>query len=353
MLRILGASLLLSTAPLALVAQVAPRTVVDDLLERITADLNDLRYAEAITSGRILIAQAGTLPIGTRTRAHLLLAAAFFPEDTTLQQSDSAVAHLSIAIRLTPDASYPADLRWRGLDSLVAATRVATVAAVVRVPTRQSIGGPGREATVELVASGFSNVTMRLRSFEDGGLVREDSASGETVRFAIPLHDGTAILLRPGRFDLALVARRPGRPDSIVLHRDLVLEATPPLLVTEPPLDPSLLLPVVGTPDRRGALKLGAGTALATLAFAFVMRSDADLRASYGVDPRAYAVAGTIAVTVTAFSWRARAQPIPANVVKNAATRALHDRSVRDLRALNAERLTPYEGTLIVAGGAP
>jgi hypothetical protein len=349
MLRRVLAALLLATGSVALQAQDSSSSVVDDLLNRITSDLNDLRYADAIRSGRILAGQSALLTPTTRTRLHLLMAAAYFPEAATLQRSDSARAHLAAAIRLTPDAEYPLDLRWRGLDSLLASTRARTFAAVLRAPARQGIGGPGREALIELVASVPSRIEFQVVSRRDGRVMHRDSVSADRARIRLPLHDGSRVLLPPGGYDLVLTVRRDGSADSLRVTYVAALEAETLPIEAEPVFESLALLPENLTPDRDRLLRAGVSTAVATVAIATLGRGDPDLRSSYAPDARAYIAGGAIIAGVAAFAWRAGSRPIPTNIAANAAARAAHAQAVAAVRARNADRLASYTGVLVIA----
>jgi hypothetical protein len=327
-------------------AQDSARSVVADLLDRIVAHINDLRYDDAITSARLLTRQASTLSESDRVRLHLLLAAAFFPAERPLQRPDSARVHLDAAIRLAPDASYPADLRWRGLDSLLAATKTATLAAVLRAGERQPIGGPGIAATVTALASAPSDLEFQLRSRLTGEVVRRDRQTAITTVFRIGLHDGTSGLLAAGTYDALLIVRRDGRRDSLVVAYAAIVEAPALTLEAEPVFDANQLRPESLTPNRGRTLRTAGIAALSTLALGTVGRSNPELESSYAPDARAYFAATAIGGAVALFALRPRARAIPANVAANSSLRTAHQRSLDAVRARNADRLAQHVGEL-------
>lgn len=338
--------------PVTLPAQVAEQSAVVDLLDRMTADINDLRYAEAIATGRAIVPRAAGLPVALRTRLHLLLAAAYFPEDRAIQRPDSALVHLATAIRATPDAAYPAELRWRGLDSLLARARSSTVAAALRAPARQRVAGPGSEARLGFVATPGTTVELRLRRRADDVIVFADTMVSESGEFRVAAYDGSRVRLSAGAYDLELVARR-GADGAVARVHAATVEAPTLELESLPALAPELLLPDSAVPDIRRIRRTGAIAGAATVAFALLARRDPDLRAAYGPDPRSFIAGGAIVAGALWFTRRVEVTPLPANIAANASLRAMHARAVAEVDARNAARLATYAGTLVVATDVP
>jgi hypothetical protein len=347
--RALRIACLLLLVPLPTMAQDAARSVVDDLLDRIVADINGLRYDEAITRGRSLTRQAATLSDANRARLHLLLAAAFYPAERPLQRPDSARRHLAAAVQVAPDAAYPAELRWRGLDSLLAATRLRTLAAVLRAPERQQAGGPARAATFSALASAPSDLELVVRSRESGDVVHRDRREERTTEtdFRVPLHVEQRAVMLPGTYDALLIVRRAGVRDSAVVPYRLTVEAEPIALEPEPAFDESSLRPESVTPDRARTLRAAGLAVLGTAALGILGRHDADLRETFTPDSRAYTTGLAFGAVVTVFALRPRTRTMPANVAANAALRAVHARAVQDVQRRNADRLETYSGVIV------
>lgn len=336
----------------ALPAQGTEPSAVVDLLDRMTADINDLRYAEALATGRALAARAAGLAVPLRTRLRLLLAAAYFPEDAALQRADSAVVQLKAAVEDAPDAAYPAELRWRGLDSLLAHARSTTVSAVLRPPARQPVAGPGAEARFPFVATPGTTVELRVQRAGDEAVLLADTLVAESGAFRLAAHDGSRMLLAAGAYRLVLTARR-GSDPAVSRSYAASVEAPPLALEPLPELEPGALLPEVARPDGRRVRRLGAIAAAATIATALFARTDADLRSAYGPDPRA-AVAGAAIVGGTLwFAGSRELTPIPRNVAANAATRAAHARTLIATQERNAAALAAWAGTIVMGPDAP
>lgn len=335
--------------PTGVAGQGASRSPVDDLLDRVTADINDLRYVDAIVRGRALAQQADAMAVPQRVRLQLLMAAAFFPDERAQQRGDSALAHLRAAVRLAPDVRFAAELRWRGLDSLLETARARTVAAVLRAPEEQRSGGPGSAASVELVAHRPMRLALRVVDRATGRTVRRDTATAERVRIDLPAHDGSRLLLAAGEYDLILVAHEIGRPDSVAAVHALSVDGTPPLLEPEPDLPAATLRPEYRAPNRTGVLATGFAFSGATIVLATLGRSDAALRDGFSPDARAYAVGGAILLGTAVVAWRDRGRPVPRNVAANADIRADHARRVEAVRATNRTRLEGYRATVRIA----
>jgi hypothetical protein len=355
MLRRLLLATLLATllAPSLAAAQEPARSAVVELLDRITADINDLKYAEALEVGRALALRSAVLPVALRTRLHLLMAAAYFPEDPSIQAADSASLHLRRAIQLAPDAAYPAELRWRGLDSLLAEARSREVAVALRVPPRQPIGAAGAAARLPFVATANTAVELRVTRRSNGQLVHADTIIAEQGEFTLAAHDGTRIIVPTGAYDLVLTATRGGSADAVSHTHTGVVETPVLVLEEEPALRSESLLPESAVPARRQLIRTGLIVGAATAGLAVLGRTDGDLRGAFDPDPRAFAVGAVIAASVAWFARRDEVTPLPANVAANEVTRAVHARAVAAVRERNAARLANYTGTLVVVTDVP
>lgn len=333
-------------------AQVQARAAspVDDVLDRITGDINDLRYADALRRGRAIAGSERQLSLARRVRWRLLMAAAFYPDDERRHQHpDSALRHLSALVRIAPDAHYQPEMRWRGLDSLLDVARTRTLGAVARAPASQRIGGTTAAGRVDVIAT--RRVRVAVAVVDAGGTVLQHaSATGDSVRLELRANDGRHVLLPPGGHDLVLVAHDlENERDSVVTRYALVVEGDPPLLEPEPPLAPSALLPERIAPARGPLIAKGVVFTGLTLAIATAGRGDATLRDRFPADSRAYLVGGAIVAGVAAIIATAQSRPIPANVAANASTRAEHDRSIARVLEVNRGRLRTHVVTVRIA----
>lgn len=349
MSKSLVAALLILCAPVLVSAQARTASPVDDLLDGITADINDLRYDEAVRRGRALSSAADDMPIAQRSRWRLLMAAAFYPEERALQQPDSATRHLRALIRLAPDARYAAEMRWRGLDSLLESARIETFAAVVRGPRVQRAGGADEPGRVDIVASRGARLRLDVVNRSSGRVVQSDSAEGATASLRLLAHDDRRLLLAPGEYDLVLTAHDTASRDAAdpVTHRyTLTVEGEAPELVPEPPLPASSLLPERVAPAKGRLIAKGLAFAGLTFAFATVARNDATLRDRFPADTRALLVGGAMIAGVGTLLARQKERPIPANIAANAEARRAHDLRIEQVITGNRQRLVGHAATV-------
>ncbi len=323
---------------------------VDDVLDRITGDINDLRYADALRRGRGIAGSEQSLPLAQRVRWRLLMAAAFYPDDEKRHQHpDSALRHLRALVRIAPDARYRPEMRWHGLDSLLDIARERTLGAVARAPATQRVGGANATGRVDVIATRRVRVSVAVVDAE-GAVLQHASGTGDSVRLELRANDGRRVLLPPGGHDLVLVAHDLADDrDSVVTRYALVVEGSPPMLEPEPPLAASALLPESVAPARGPLLAKGVVFTGFTLAIATAGRADETLRDRFSDDGRAYLVGGAIVASVAAIIATSRSRPIPANIAANEATRAEHDRSIQRVLDVNRGRLRNHVVTVRIA----
>lgn len=338
------------TTPASSRAQARAASPVDDVLDRITGDINDLRYADALRRGRGIAGSEQGLALAQRVRWRLLMAAAFYPDDERRHQHpDSALRHLRALVRIAPDARYAPEMRWSGLDSLLDVARARTLGAVARASASQRIGGSGAPGRIDVIATRPVRVSIAVVT-ADGRVLQRDSASGDSVRLALRAHDERRVLLPQGGHDLVLVAHDlEDDRDSVVTRYALVVDGEPPLLEPEPPLPASALLPEVLSPSRGPLIAKGIVFSGLTFALATAARGDATLRDRFPADGRAFAVGGVMLASVGAIILGSRSRPIPANVAANARARAEHDQRISRVIETNRGRLRGFTVTVRIA----
>ncbi len=345
MLRVraaLAVAVLLALSPIGGGAQgTGNGSNVDALLDRVAADINDLKYEQAIQRGQSLAISATAMTTTHRVRWRLLMAAAFFPEDVRLQHGDSALRHLDAAVLLQPDARYDPAMRWRGLDSLLARSRERTLGVALRPTGTQHADGGDAPARVTVIASHPTRFRLNLVDRATDETVHADTASGDSAVFAIPAHDGRRVILAPGTYDLEVTAIDAGRAARTVRH-EVTVAGEAPSLEPEPVLAASSLLPEFTPVPRRKALLTGLAFSGATLAIASMGRSSDALRDRFGTDARAYAISAGMLVGVTAVLWKQKGTPLPQNAIANATARSRHQRELDGVTARNSALLRKY-----------
>lgn len=343
-------ALLLVITPFVAGAQRQAASPVDDVLDRMTADINDLRYADAIRRGSAFGSSVDALSLAQRVRWRLLMAAAHYPFEREHQRPDSASRHLRAVVRLAPEARYAPEMRWRGLDSLLENARGRTLAAVVSGPASQRAAGPAAPGRVDVLATRPVHVRAAVVVRATGEVMQSDTATGARPTLRLIAHDERRVLLAPGEYDIVLTAwDLASRGDSVVTRYALSIEGTIPALAPEPPIPASALLPERADPGARRFLAKGLAYTALTVAVATLVRSDRSLRGEFGTDGRAFAVGGAMLVGTGALLWRAKERTIPANVAANAAARAEHDRRIGDIIRANRVQLASYAVTARIA----
>lgn len=332
---------LLSLLPLAVGAQRSAESNVDVLLDRVAADINDLKYGEAIRRGQSLAISATAMSTAHRVRWRLLMAAAFFPEDPDLQNGDSAMRHLEAAVQLQPDARYDPAMRWRGLDSLLDRSRARTLGVALRPVKPQQADGGDAPARVTVIATHATRFRLNLVDRATDKTVHADTASGDSAVFTIPAHDGRRVILAPGTYVLEMTAVDAGVAARTVRH-EVTVRGELPTLEAEPDLDQSSLLPEFTPVPRRRAILTGLAFSGATLAVASMGRSDGALADRFDTDARAYAVSAAMLVGVTAVLWKKKGAPLPKNAVANATLRTRHQQALDAVIARNRAQLRRY-----------
>lgn len=118
LLHLTPAVALLLFAPRA-AAQTQQGSPVVEMMTRARNALNDLRYAEADSLARRVLALGTLLTRQQQIDALQLRAAAAYPDEAAEQRQDSAIALIRTLVDMGATAEFPREISWPGLDSLV------------------------------------------------------------------------------------------------------------------------------------------------------------------------------------------------------------------------------------------
>jgi hypothetical protein len=325
---------------------------VDDLILRVVSDVSDLRFGDALTRGREILAAGTTLRPQQEITLRIAMAAAFFPDFGGDQQPDSALTQFDRVVRIAPDAEIPITLAWDGLDSLLQVARARTFVVVVRPPMDSVAIGGERRAEIEVVATRAAR--YRLATRRVGGSVTYVhsvwSTPASSAQLALRADDGTHVLLEPGAHDVFVTAVDPVGGDSITVVRRAVVTGTRPSLLTTPVLDSAQLQQEESRPRPfRTAL-----TGLLFGGFAVVVANEArgaePLRSAFAADNRAGLVGGAILLAAVGAIWMGRDGRDEAAITYNAAVREAHARALAAAESENRRRLAQYRATMVIAG---
>ncbi len=349
MLRWWRPALLAAAALASPLAAQQRRSPTDDVIEAAKRALNDLRYDEAIRLGRDIEPFTAQMRTAQVVALRQVLALAFFPEEREFQRPDSALRQLVALVRLRPDADLAPDLRWSGLDSLLAVARERTFAAALVPVAEYQMGGAFTVATTRsarvrlvLVERGSGRVVAR-----DSALVRGREA------LTLRAHDDREVAVRAGEHELRLAAFDVVTRDSVLVAVPVVATATSVSLLPLPVLDSTRLRVERERPDRARTAVKGLLFGVATAAIGSLARGGGRLARDFDPDPRAAGMGAVIALGSLGLALTEKGRAIPAAVRANDQVRAAHARALAAAQEENARRLAGYRVTLRVSGEAP
>lgn len=334
---------LTNTAPLR--AQQADP--VDDLITRVIADVNDLRYADAITRGRELLTFSKTMRPAQEALLRSVLAAAYYPEETDAQQPDSAIAQFAAGIRVQPDLALPIELRWAGLDSLLSVARARTFAIVVSAD-EQSLVGPGATAALSVHSSRPARFTLRTSLLGSAVQTPQSSTTAADTHASLSYraHDGRDLLLAPGEYVATIVAVDPNTGDSTVVTRRVLVEGAPLLIVAPPAFDSTQLRPETSKPPMLRTMLTALAVGTATFIIGSLGGGDDDFGDDFEPDGRSIVVGLAIFGAGASTYWLDKGKADPEAVAANTALRDAHRKAVEDAAAESARRLREYRVTV-------
>lgn len=322
---------------------------VDDLILRVIADLNDLRYDDAIARGREVFRSAATMTPAQEALLRTALAAAFYPEEEPAQRPDSALAQFAAAIRVKPDVVLPVELRWSGLDSLLDVARSRVFAVVVQADSPRVLAGPDARGGLMVQSSRPARFTLRTGLVGSSTSVVQSTSSEPSTASVLMFRalDGRDVLLAPGAYTATITAVD-AAGDSVQLRRRLLVEGQPLFIVAPPVFDSTRLLPE----RRRGSLARRAlisavlgGTAFYVASLFKDAEFDGDFRpsgASVGLGLSVFAIG-------VSTHWIFGAGRDADAVAANARLREEHRRAVERAEEESAARRNAYRVTVTLA----
>jgi hypothetical protein len=336
----------------AQVQQSSTGSPIDDLLTRAQQAFNDLNYLRADSLARQVLA-AGRTNQDQRTRAMLVIAAAYFPEEVPAQKRDSAIAILKQALRADLDVKFPQDLTWAGLDSLLAQTRRTMFTVALSADSEQVAVGQQGAGVIGVRATRAAKFRITLTPAGGGARVYADSALGTSATMRFPTMRGERPAFSSGDYDVSIFATDSATGDTLTLHR-LARIASPPLAFVAPPIaiDSSRLLAERAPRYGQRGLVVGGALALATYGFSNLLHADAAVKSTAGGDSKGLSVAAVAGLVVIGASYMDKGAPIPSAIASN---RKLHDdlaAGIRDALAENIRRVAIYRVTITMTAGA-
>lgn len=336
---------------LPLAARAQSPEIVDALIQRVVADVADLRYADAIGRARELLRPGAALTPAQEIRLRTALAAAFYPDEEGEQRPDSALAQFDRVVRLAPDAELPITLAWPGLDSLLARSRARTFAVLLRAAA-DSFEVDGSGVPLGLVVSRPALLRLETRPVGGRALARHDATldARATATLRLRAQDRQRLLLQHGDYDLVVTALDPARGDSVQYVRRLIVTGAPPALLPTPVLDSTRLRPERREPRPGRTALTGLLFGTVTLAIASGARAEEPVRSAFGVDGRSALVAAAAVTAGVMAAWTDRDGVDDEAVAFNAALRDAHERAVAAALAENARRLANHRVRVLLAG---
>ncbi len=293
---------------------------VNDLIERATSALNNLKYDEAISLAREGLAQRRIRTPQALT-LNQIMAAAFYPDPADGgkdQRPDSAISYLRRAIKLQADAPLADGYRWAGIDSLFASTKAQTFASSVRPAAENALTGTDGRAFVEVVSTRPAVMILRSRSERDGVVMTHDSSSATTrARLALRAHDGTIPLFVTGDYEIIVEVRdlQTGQTDTIGFPA--TANGAPPALDHIPALSPTALKPERAPRARGKGIAAGLVIGTATVLLSMYARAEEPIRSTYSSDGRAKFVGFAVAAGAITGGFLDRGMALPDNMAAN------------------------------------
>lgn len=320
----------------------------DDLIDRVRASVDDLRYEDAIRRANEVFAFARTMRPDQLIRLRSVLAAAFYPDEREAQQPDSALNQLVEIVRMQPDAMLPVEVRWSGLDSLLEVARARTFAVQLRPAAEQELVGTEGRGFVDVVASRPARYKLRIRALPSGTAVLQDSTvtPEATGRLGFRAHNGRVALLAAGQYEVLLTAIDATTGDTVELRRVAEATGVAPTLVATPVFDTTLLKTDMAKPPRVKMVMTSLFFAGATLAIASVARAEEPIASAYSTDGRATFVSLAMIGAAVAGFWLDKGVVSVENLQSNMAARAAHRKALADAEAENKKRIAEYRVTM-------
>jgi hypothetical protein len=325
------------------------RSPVQDLLGLARAAINDLRYEDADSITRAVLALDG-LRRSDRIQALQLRAGALFPEQEPAQRRSDAEFVLAALVRIAPSANLPREVVWPGLEALLQEVRSRTFGISALPREHNVLDGPDGAAEITVAASRRAFFRLWLEDSDGGGARLIDSlftATGGTLRLRV-LQQGVPSI-PAGRYRLVVTAEDLAGGETMRLS--FAAEVDAPALEYVPipgPLGREAFLPEVTRPKRTLGVVAGVLVLAGTVAGSRVLR-ETELRNVAGADGRAVMLGIVLGGGAVAGVWLLdKGEPVPANIAANREARAAHEQRVADAHSRNAQLLRSYQAEVTV-----
>lgn len=345
--------LALCLAPSAATAQ-QRTTPVDDAIESIRRALNDLRYTEAVRLAKDLEADAPRMRPSQAAVFRQIFALAYFPEEMEFQKPDSSLRQLRALVRLRPDVEIEPELRWAGLDSLLAIARAETFAVGIETAPQMELAGASPTGDVTVFTTRPTRLRLALVHRTSGRSIVHDSAvvAGRGV-MRLRAHDGMTAWIASGEYALRVSGVDVRTRDSVTVSRALSAKATPLAVAPLPVLDSARLQPEHEKPSRVRTAATGIAFGVLTSSLATTPRGGGLLARFYDPDPRAAGLGGLVALGGVAAAFLEKGRPLPAAVAANEGIRRTHADAVARTMTDNGRALAAYRVTVRITEETP
>lgn len=330
----------LAVAALPAAAQTSPDRVTQIIAQARLA-LDDLEYTRAISICRLVLQQP-TVTVEQRREVLMLIAAAQFPNDPDAARPDSAAVTLRQLVKLDLDATFPRAITWRGLDSLLTATKNRVLSLRVSPDSVQRV--TGAEGTWRVSYRSTVEADLSLVAERSGAVVQLARARGKTGEVRVPAYQAGRPLLADGEWKVTFVARAAGDAEVRTFTVAVVADTLQPLEM--PVFDSTALKPEFAPPMRAKALGYAAVLGGATMAFASGLRAADPVRSAASSDTRAVGVAALMAVGAATAMFLDRGRRLPDNVADNARRRRDYESELAQANAERARRLGALTATV-------
>ncbi len=337
--------MLLSAAP-----AFAQASAINDLLARASVALNDLRYRDALTIGREVLALGTRVNRDEERQALRIIAAAQFPEEREARDAAGARQTLAQLIRHDPTARIPREISWRGLDSLADVVRRSTFGARAVVPKEVALTGNDTAVlTVSLRANRPAIAELRLAPIAAGALpivlAQSSLALDEDVQLRLPPEWVT-----PGTHELRILWRT-NEGDTTSSRFLLQLEGSSlGLMPTPTPPSADARRAEREPPRRRVALAAAAAAAGLTVLGAQRTQGDAPIDGIAGGRRAATGVALGLLLAGATAAVLDKGRVLEENIAYNRELIATYEQRRAAVAASNAERRRTWTATLVIDG---
>lgn len=347
----LCASLLLGGRLTAQVQQAS--SPIDDLLVKALQAFNDLNYLRADSIARQVLNAGARTTTTQRTRALLVIAAAYFPEEVPAQKKAEAVAALKQIVRTDIDVKFPAELTWPGLDSLLADAKRTTFGVSVTADSSQVATGPTGVGEVRVRSNHPANFRLSIAPVGGGEPIATDSVAQVTSG---ALHFPTMRSERPifttGDYEI-LVTGADATSSDTASTRYIAHITAPELTFAKIPvaIDSSRLkLERTSRYGPKGVI-VGALVAGGIYGFSNVVRADTAVKRVVPADSKGMGVAAAAGAAIIIASFMDKGRQIPGAIVANQKLREDLGTSIRSTQAENANRIATYRTTIAIQTG--